>query len=213
MSSAIDGRFTAALSNGRLERRIFANLDTEPEVAVIVGETARRFISRGDLQAMWREQFDRLGLVRRNATGVYLDHRVFAVYDDASTASRIWGVKAWRSITSATSSYSTRRTSSILSKADCIARRAAERMDMDGHESIGRNQGNAGETGGFPSLRFPDGVSRSTLSPAAGRNEGAVATSPQVNSTSSPAWRPMRLSRSGAELVQQKPPKQQSCLP
>ena len=93
VSAATHTRFAAALKRGQLERRTFVNLQTQPEIALDIAESARRFISRADVQAMWQAQFERIGLQRRPVTGIYLDHRIFALYDDASTAARIWGIE------------------------------------------------------------------------------------------------------------------------
>ncbi len=93
VSSAIHTRFVTALNSGRREARTFRNVDAEPEISVVIGEAAKRFLSRTDVEALWEAQFKRLGLHRRPVTGVYLDHRIFALYDDASTASRVWGVE------------------------------------------------------------------------------------------------------------------------
>ena len=93
VSSAIHTRFVDALKSSRREPRTFRGVNTEPEISVVIGESGGRFISRRDLEALWQAQFKRLGLQRSPVTGVYLDHRIFAVYDDASTASRAWGVK------------------------------------------------------------------------------------------------------------------------
>jgi hypothetical protein len=91
-AAAMHSRFIEALKSGARERRTFRDIAVEPELSVVIGEAARRFMSRRDVEDRWQAQFAHLGLTPQPTTGLYIEHRIYALNDDASTAARVWGV-------------------------------------------------------------------------------------------------------------------------
>ena len=92
-AAQIHSRFVAALKSPAREPRIFRDVNVQPELAVMVSESARRFMSRRDVEDRWQVQFRDLGLQPQPVTGQYIEHRINALNDDASTAARVWGVE------------------------------------------------------------------------------------------------------------------------
>jgi hypothetical protein len=92
-AAEIHSGFVAALKNGAREPRTFRDVNVRPELSVVVGESARRFMSRREVEDKWEAQFRHLGLQQQPVTGLYIEHRIYALNDDASTAARVWGVQ------------------------------------------------------------------------------------------------------------------------